>query len=450
MSAGANGPESAAVDPYEAAVFRKVGLRLIPFLFLLYVVNLIDRTNIGIAKLQMVNEQQIMGEEAFGLGSGIFYIGYFLFEIPSNLILMRVGARAWIARILVTWGIISSCMMFVTGPWSFYVLRMLLGFAEAGFFPGIVLYLSHWFPARARARAMATFMAGGAVTSIVNNPLSGAIVQYMDQIGGLWGWQWLFLIEGVPAVMLGFITLIYLTDRPSQAHWLTEEERDWLIDRLAHEQAQQDQHGSRTWVTALGDIRVWLLIAVYFAAALGENCYGFYAPSFVKNRFQSMAEFEIGLLTALPSIVAIIGMNLIGWHSDRKGERRRHVACSAFLGASGWMLIALAPTPLLFMIGLAMATTGTKSMLPIFWTIPPSYLSGAAAAGGFALINSVGNLGGFVGPIIIGKVKAATDSFDIAFFVIAATVFAGGLVVLSIRMPARRTGYPDAPVSPTR
>jgi MFS family permease len=434
MPAGANGPEWAG-DPYEAAIYRKVGLRLIPFLFLLYVINLIDRTNIGIARLQMVDEQHILDENWYGIGSGIFYIGYFLFEIPSNLILVRVGARAWIARILVSWGIISAAMMFVTGPWSFCALRILLGIAEAGFFPGIVFYLGLWFPMRARARAMATFMAGGVVTSIINNPLSGTILQHTNQIAGLWGWQWLFLIEGMPAIILGIITFYYLTDRPSDAYWLTAEERNWLIQRLADEQAHQDQHGTRSWVTALGDMRVWLLIAVYFAAALGENCYGFYAPKFVKDWFPSLSSEEIGWLSAVPSVVALIGMNLIGWHSDHTQERRWHVGGSAFLGASGWMLIALAPSQPLFLLGLAMATTGTKSMLPTFWTIPPSYLSGAAAAGGLALINSVGNLGGFVGPLIIGKVKTVTGDFTIAFFVIAATLLVGGALVVSLRVP---------------
>ena len=221
MSEIANASASTIAEPVEKTVFRKVSLRLLPFLFLLYVINLIDRTNIGIARLQMVDQQNLLDEEAYALGAGIFYIGYLLFEVPSNLILLRMGPRVWIARILVSWGLISAAMMFVTGPWSFGTLRVLLGVAEAGFFPGIIYYLSDWFPARVRARAVAHFMLGGVIASMVGNPISGFILQYMDQVGGLWGWQWVFLLEGLPAVALGFVTLAYLTDRPEQARWLT-------------------------------------------------------------------------------------------------------------------------------------------------------------------------------------------------------------------------------------
>src|SRR5262249_27376815 len=223
---------AARPTPREIAVFRKVSLRLLPFLFLLYVINLIDRTNIGIARLQMVDQQHILGEEAYALGAGIFYVGYLLFEVPSNLILLRMGARAWIARILVSWGLISTAMMFVTGPWSFFLLRVLLGVAEAGFFPGIIYYLSDWFPARVRGGAVANFMIGGVIASMVGNPLSGFILEYLDQVGGLWGWQWVFLLEGLPAVALGFVTLAYLTDRPDQAHWLSPAERAWLTRQI--------------------------------------------------------------------------------------------------------------------------------------------------------------------------------------------------------------------------
>jgi ACS family tartrate transporter-like MFS transporter len=434
-------PESIATardssPPVDAALeqttLRKVSLRLIPFLFVLYVINILDRTNIGIAKLQMLDDLG-MSEAAYGLGAGIFYVGYLLFEVPSNLILHRLGARAWIARILVTWGLISSTMMFVTGPWSFYLLRVLLGVAEAGFFPGIILYLSHWFPARERARAVAKFMTAGVIASLVGNPISGAILEFMNQTGGLAGWQWVFFLEGLPAIALGFITLYYLTDRPAQASWLTEAERNWLAQRMDFEESSRHERHGLSLLKALANGRVWLLIAVYFTVAFGDNCYGFYLPSLLKDRFPTSDEFEIGLLAAAPSVLAITGMLLIGAHSDRTGERRWHVAVPAFLAAGGWVLVAFAPSPWLFVLGLGLASTGMKSMLPTFWSLPTAFLSGAAAAGGIALINSVANLGGFLGPNLIGQIKERTGSYSNGLLVIAAFLCVGGLLVLCVR-----------------
>jgi ACS family tartrate transporter-like MFS transporter len=427
----------------EAAVLRKVSIRLLPFLFLLYVINLIDRTNIGIARLQMVDEQSILDEEAYSLGAGIFYVGYLLFEVPSNLILVRMGARAWIARILVSWGLISAAMMFVTGPWSFAALRVLLGVAEAGFFPGIIYYLSDWFPARVRARAVAHFMIGGVIASMVGNPLSGFILQAMDQVGGLWGWQWVFLLEGLPAVALGFVTLAYLTDRPEHADWLTPPERTWLTQQMEQDRSQQTHGHSHSLWAAFLDLRVWLLIVIYFTVAMGDNSYGFYIPTFLKSQFPDWSPFQIGLLAAAPSVIAMIGMVLVGRSSDHTGERRWHVACSAFAAATGWLTIALAASGSveipgldsrwLFVAGVAVTLTGMKSMLPTFWTLPPHFLQGAAAAGGIALINSVANLGGLLGPRIVGYVKSETGSFTIGYLVLAATLFMGGLLVLNVK-----------------
>jgi ACS family tartrate transporter-like MFS transporter len=442
MSDDLNRVAAAHAAPSEVAVFRKVSLRLLPFLFLLYVINLIDRTNIGIARLQMVDQQNILDEEAYALGAGIFYIGYLLFEVPSNLILLRMGARAWIARILVSWGLISAAMMFVTGPWSFGILRVLLGVAEAGFFPGIIYYLSDWFPARVRARAIAHFMVGGVIASMVGNPISGFILQFMDQVGGLWGWQWVFLLEGLPAVALGFVTLAYLTDRPDQARWLTPAERTWLAQQIESDRNHRPHSRSHSLAAAVLDLRVWLLIAIYFTVAMGDNSYGFYVPTFLRSQFPDWSPFQIGLLAAAPSVIAIVGMVLVGRNSDQTGERRWHVACSAFTAASGWLMIALVTSGQLaipgldsrwlFVGGVAMTLTGMKCMLPTFWTLPPSFLTGAAAAGGIALINSVANLGGMLGPRIIGHVKIATGSFTVGYVVMAATLFVGGLLVLNV------------------
>ena len=428
--------------PGEADVFRKVSLRLLPFLFLLYVINLIDRTNIGIARLQMVDQQAILDEEAYALGAGIFYVGYLLFEVPSNMILLRMGARAWIARILISWGLVSSAMMFVTGPWSFAILRVLLGVAEAGFFPGIIYYLNDWFPARMRGRAVAQFMIGGVIASMIGNPISGFILEFMDQVGGLWGWQWVFLLEGLPAVALGFVTLAYLTDRPEQAHWLPLPERTWLARQIEHDRSHLLHGRGHSLMAAVVDPRVWLLIAVYFTVAMGDNSYGFYIPTFLKSQFPDWSPFQIGLLAAAPSVIAMVGMLLVGRHSDWTGERRWHVAGSAFTAALGWLTIALTAfgsleipgvdSRWLFVVGVAVTLTGMKSMLPTFWTLPPAFLIGPAAAGGIALINSVANLGGLLGPRIVGHLKATTGSFTLGYLVMAATLFIGGLLVLNV------------------
>ena len=421
----------------------KVAVRLLPFLFLLYVVNILDRTNIGFASLQMLTDLHMTGEQ-YAFGAGLFYVGYILFEVPSNLILRRTGARVWIARILVSWGLVSSAMMFVTGPVGFGLLRVLLGVAEAGFFPGIILYLSYWFPFRERARATALFMAAGPIAGIVGNPVSGAILQFTNRTGGLAGWQWLFLLEGVPAVVLGVVTLFYLTDRPAQAQWLTLPERDWLARRMEGEETQRGRRHGLTLLRAAADPRVWLLIAVYFTVALGDNAYGFYLPQILAAGFKGWSQSGIGLLAALPSVAAMIGMIGFGVHSDRTGERRWHVAVPAFLAAVGWVMVALMPSPWLILAGLALASLGMKSMLPTFWTLPTAFLSGTAAAAGIALINSVANLGGVFGPNIMGQVQAHTGGFTGgSLFMAVALCLGGGLVLL-----VRHDAAPEAAAPP--
>jgi MFS transporter, ACS family, tartrate transporter len=417
----------------ETAVMRKVSRRLIPFLFLLYVINILDRANIGVVKKTLVDDLEIIGKAAFGLGAGIFYVGYVLFEVPSNLMLARMGARRWMARILVSWGLVSICMLFVRGPWSFYALRILLGVAEAGFFPGIILYLSHWFPARERARAVATFMTASLIATIVGNPVGKIILQHLDQTAGLAGWQWVFLLEGLPAIVLGFITLSYLTDRPEEARWLTAEERDWLARRMAEEESLRSQQHGLTMMQALADVRVWLLIGVYFTVATGENAYGFYLVNFLEKRFPDWEPVHIGFLAVVPAATAMIVMVLVGAHSDRTGERRWHVAGSAFLAALGWTLAAVSLSPWFFVFALMVTSAGMKSMLPTFWSLPTSFLSGTAAAGGIALINSVANLGGLLGPTIIGQVEEATGAYSYGMATMAVILCAGGALVLFVR-----------------
>jgi ACS family tartrate transporter-like MFS transporter len=417
-------------------VYWKVGLRLLPFLFLLYVVNILDRVNLSFARLHMLSDLGLEGDEAervYGLGFGIFYIGYLAFEVPSNLILHRVGARAWIGRIMVSWGLISAAMLFVRGPWSLYLLRFLLGVAEAGFFPGIILYLSYWFPGRLRGRAVAVFMMASPVAGAVGNPVSGAILQYLDGAGGLAGWQWLFLLEGVPAVALGVCTWLYLSDRPWLAHWLDPAEREWLATQLADEAKLREESHGLSRLSALAHPRVLLLIALYFTAAVASNGYGSYAPAILKAQFPGEGDFVIGLLAALPSAVAVAGMIAAGTHSDRTGERRRHVAGAALVGAAGWLIAVLAPHPWLVLLGLVLAHAGTMSMLPTFWALPTALLSGTAAAGGIALINSVANLGGFLGPNVIARFKAGTDSFGGGMSAMALTLLAGAVLALCVR-----------------
>ena len=431
------GRESVAGTVAERAVFLKVSLRLLPFLFLLYVVNILDRVNLGFARLRMLGDLGLEGPDAenvYFLGFGIFYIGYILFEVPSNLILHRVGARVWIARIMVTWGVISAATLFVRGEWSLYGLRFLLGVAEAGFFPGIILYLSYWFPAGLRARAVALFMTASPVAGLFGNPLSGAILQYLNGTAGLAGWQWLFLVEGVPSVLLGVCVWFYLTDRPEQARWLTAAERGWLVARLSGEaKRREEHHGLSSWLSALADRRVWLLSALYFPAAVAANSFGASAPKIIEDSFSGESLFTIGLLAALPSLAAAVGMVVVGAHSDRTGERRGHVAGSALLSAAGWATAALAHDPWLVLLGLTLALAGVMSMLPPFWGLPTALLSGTGAAGGIALVNSVGNIGGFLGPIVFGRIKSATGNSTGAMLAMTVTLVVGSVLTLCVR-----------------
>jgi ACS family tartrate transporter-like MFS transporter len=429
--AAAANAQSPSDRSFETALLRKVSLRLIPFLFLLYVVNILDRVNVGFARLQMLEDTHI-SEQAYGLGASIFFIGYFLFEIPSNLILSRTGVRIWMARIMITWGVISSSMMFVRGPWSFYSLRFLLGLAEAGFFPGMILYLTYWFPARERARAVSRFMTASAIAGIIGGPISGALMQYMDGVAGLAGWQWLFLVEGIPAMLLGVAVLVYLTERPEQAQWLTADERAWLADRMGREEEHRERSHGFTLLRAMASPRVWLLSALYFTVAMGANSFGLYLPPLVNEHFSGSSKLSIGLLSAIPYVAAVVTMVLIGAHSDRSGERRWHVAVPAFLAATGWALAAFVPSPWLAVLSLSLAALGMWSMLAPFWSLPTSFLSGTAAAGGIALINSVGNLGGFVAPNIVGAVKAASGSYAGGLMALAFALFIGGGLALCV------------------
>jgi MFS transporter, ACS family, tartrate transporter len=418
----------------EARTLRRVRLRLIPFLGLLYFVAYLDRVNVGFAALQM-NAALGLSASVYGLGAGIFFVGYFLFEVPSNLVLSRLGARVWIARIVLLWGLVSVGMMFVTGPWSFCVMRFLLGAAEAGFFPGIIFYLTQWFPARHRAQAVAQFATASMFAGIVGAPLSGALLS-LSGAGGLAGWQWLFLLEGLPAVLLAPVVLYCLTDRPEEARWLADDERRWLVEAMEVERALGAAAHGATLRAGLLDRGVWMLASVYFLLVVSAYGFNFWMPQIVKA-LSGASDLGVGALTALPYAMAATGMVLMAAHSDRTGERRRHVAAAAWLAALGFAAsVALGAHPVLSFLALCFAAVGTFSATPPFWSLPTAFLRGTGAAAGIAFINSVGNLGGFAGPYLVGAVKDLTGSFAGGLLILAAAPVLAGVLVLRLRTRA--------------
>ncbi len=419
----------------ERRAYRRVTWRLIPFLFACYVAAYLDRVNVGFAKLQMLADLQ-MSETAYGIGAGIFFIGYFLFEVPSNLILHRTGARAWIARIMVTWGLLSAATMWVTSATAFYALRFLLGIAEAGFFPGIVLYLTQWYPAPRRARIMALFMTAIAISGVIGGPVSGWILSEMAGKNGWAGWQWLYLLEGIPAVLLGVATYFYLDDSIEGARWLPDDEKAVLRAQLRADPAGEE-HVSV--MATLRDSRVVLLAALYFCSILGLYGLAFWLPQLIRTL--GVAEpWRVGMLSAIPYGVATVAMVLAGQSSDRRGERRWHLVGSALIGALGLVGAAWFRTePVAGMIAFSVAAAGILSLPPLFWTIPTTLLRGVSAAAGIAAINSVGNLSGFVSPYMIGAITDATGEATIGLYVLAASLVASaGLSIAATATPARR------------
>jgi ACS family tartrate transporter-like MFS transporter len=425
----------------ETRVLRKITLRIVPFVMLLYFVAFIDRVNIGFAALTM-NKDLGFSPTVFGFGAGIFFLGYFLFEVPSNLVLDKVGARIWIARVMITWGLISGAMAFVEGPNSFYTLRFLLGAAEAGFFPGIILYLSYWFPARQRAAVTAIFMAAAPLSTVLGSPVSGALLE-MHGLLGLNGWQWMFIAEAVPAVILGVVVLFYMTDRPEKAQWLTAEERQWLVTTMNAEAATKAASASHSIWRGLADLRVIALSLVYFGTSAGLYTLGIWAPQIIKEF--GLSSLQVGFLNALPGTVAIVAMVLWARHSDRTGERTWHVVAACMLASLGLMLAGFAGTVLAVLLALTLVNIGISSAKPPLWSMPTMFLSGSAAAAGIATINSIGNLGGFVGPAMIGWIKDLTGSFlGGLFFVAALLVLSAVLTLVLARSQRAPTTAPGA------
>lgn len=423
------GPQ-AETDALERSTLRKVTWRLIPFLLLLYIVAWLDRVNVGFAALQM-NRDLGFSAAVYGFGAGVFFLGYALFEIPSNLVLARVGARRWIARIMITWGLISVAMMFVRGPTSFYVLRFLLGVAEAGFLPGIIYYLSDWYPGAQRARAVSWFMSAIPLSIVIGGPLAGLLLE-MNGLLGLTGWQWLFLLEGLPAVMLGFVVLGFLTDRPDHARWLTPAQRTWLGGRIRAEQSHaQDRHrvGLRQ---ALVHPTVWQLGLIMFACQSGSYGLTLWVPQIVKG-LSGLSDLAVGMISAIPYVGAALGMVLIGMHSDRTGERFLHIAVPSMVAALGFSASACLTSPVPGMIALTVAAVGDLGSRGPFWALPSRFLAGSASAAGIALINTIGSVGGFAGPYAVGLVKNATGSFTGGLLLLALLLTASAIATLRLR-----------------
>lgn len=422
-------------DPdFGKRVVGKVTARLIPFIFLCYVIAYIDRVNIGFVKGPLQADLGLSAE-VFGRGAGIFFIGYCLFEIPSNLVLAKVGARVWIARIMIVWGLVSAFgMMLVRGTWSWYGMRFLLGVAEAGFFPGMVLYLTYWVPSRYRARINALFMMAAPISIAVGAPISQMILK-MDGLGGVKGWHWLFILEGIPAVILGLLALKFLTDRPEKASWLKPEERAWLEEEMARERAAKALPPGHSEWKALGDPKLLLLCAIYFLQALVTYGIFLWLPAMME-KVTGLKGLKLGLVSAIPFIAAIAGMILIGMHSDRKGERKLHVAFCAGLAAVGIVLaVVFRNNGPLFVAAFAICQVGQRSVMSVFWSIPPIFLAGSAAAAGIALINSIGNLGGYFGADLMGTLYDRTGGYTGGLLCLAAGLVVQALLVLCIRLP---------------
>ena len=398
-----------------------------PFLMLCYVIAYLDRVNVGFAKLQMSVDLGF-SETVFGLGAGVFFIGYFLFEVPSNILMHKVGARIWIARIMITWGALSAAFMFVSTPTQFYVLRFLLGLAEAGFYPGIILYLTYWYPAHRRAKVIAVFMSGIPVAGILGNPLSGWIMDAFHGSSGLQGWQWMFVIEAVPAVLIGLATLAYLDNGITKAKWLSDDEKHLLQSEI--ELDQKGTESVRSFADIVFDKRVWLMCLIYFCFVMGQYGLTLWMPTLVKATGVT-GNLHIGLLSAIPFGCAIIAMNLIGRSADARRERRWHLIVPALMGAVGFVGAAMfADNTAISIAALSLAAAGVLTCAPLFWSLPTAFLSGAAAAVGIAAINSVGNLAGFVSPYLIGYLKDLTHSGATGMYMLALMLVIGSIAVL--------------------
>lgn len=399
---------NAAEDSVERTTIRKLQIRLIPYLFLLYVVAMVDRINIGFASLTMTKELGLSSQQ-YGIAAGIFFVGYFLFEVPSNLILHKVGARIWVARILLSWGLVAALTGLVQGVRQLYTARVLLGFAEAGYYPGIVLFLTYWFRQREQARVLSLFLTGFAVNSIVGSPISGFILEHVHWLG-VASWRWLFILEGLPAIALGLLTYLVLPNRPSEAKFLTGEEKEWLQSELEREERLKLKQGRHSAMEGITNPRVWHLVVIYFGMMIGSYTLSFYAPKLVKSLSSEYSYSLVGYLVMIPYLAALVAMILVGRSSDRRMERRYHAAISLLVGGIGFLSLSRVHSPFVTIVLLSLLALGYCSSLGPFWAMPSEFLTGFSAASGIAVINSFGNLGGFFGPSVVGFIGEKTGT----------------------------------------
>jgi len=430
--------EARFTPEFRRRTILKVSWRLLPLVVVAYLVAYIDRTNVAFAALTM-NKDLGINAYMYGLGAGIFFVGYALFEVPSNMVLEKVGARLWIARIMITWGIISGLMAAATGPISFLVLRFLLGVAEAGFFPGMILYFTYWYPAQYRGRVISTLFIAVPLGNALASVVSGAVLE-MDGIWGLHGWQWVFLIEALPAVLLAFAVLTLMTDRPAVARWLNADEKEWLGTDLEAERAKIESAGRLSLLRALTDSRVLVMALIYFTSVIASYGITFFLPQIVKGLGHS--NFVTGLLTAIPYVVGVIGLVCWGHSSDRHKERRWHLIVASTVGAIGLAGTAFFTGSAWALVTMCVAAVGLYGSRPSMWPMPSQFLTGASAAVGIALINSIGNLGGYVGPFVVGWIKDSTRSFEMGVYFLAACALTSALITYFAK---RATGARDQP-----
>jgi ACS family tartrate transporter-like MFS transporter len=429
------GVSTPGLDAVAERARRRISLRVIPYVFILYIIAFLDRVNVGYAALQMADDLGFSAE-VFGFGAGIFFFGYVILEIPGSVIVERWSARKWIARIMISWGILAIMMAFVRTSTQFYWVRFLLGAAEAGFFPGLIVYLSHWFRYEDRAKAVALFMAAIPVSNLLGSPISGLLlgVHWLNQPG----WRWLFIVEGIPAVIFGFVTIYYLTDWPREARWLPDDEKQWIIQELEREKKERKAVRQISMWQALHHRDVLLLVGAYFFATVGFYGLNIWMPTLLKQA-SGWSDLKVTVVAMIPHLAGLVSMLLVGASSDRTGERRWHAASAMVLGGVGYVLVIMAGgNPLLVVAAFCVVAAGVDGYFPGFWPLPTAFLTESAAAASIGLINSFGNLGGFVGPYILGYVRTATNSFNIGLALLAVSMVLGAACVLSVRSHAQR------------